>query len=81
VLEVEIPSKEDAKDGTALIFRKQELLEFSVCNVPANPYALAHLALSKSVSAKQDAARHDVAHNGSSVAPQFWGGFIGGGEV
>jgi HK97 family phage prohead protease len=41
VLEIEIPSKEDGKDGTTLIFRKQELLEFSVCNVPANPFALA----------------------------------------
>jgi HK97 family phage prohead protease len=41
VMEIEIPSKEDSKDGTSLIFRKQELLEFSICNVPANPYALA----------------------------------------
>jgi len=40
-VEIEIPSKEDSKDGTSLIFRKQELLEFSICNVPANPYALA----------------------------------------
>jgi HK97 family phage prohead protease len=40
-IEIEIPSKEDGKDGTSLIFRKQELLEFSICNVPANPYALA----------------------------------------
>jgi HK97 family phage prohead protease len=40
VIEIEIPSKEDGKDGTTLIFRKQELLEFSICNVPANPYAL-----------------------------------------
>jgi len=44
VMEIEIPSKEDApnggKDGTSLIFRKQELLEFSICNVPANPFAL-----------------------------------------
>jgi len=40
-VEIEIPSKEDGKDGTSLIFRKQELLEFSICNVPANPYALA----------------------------------------
>jgi HK97 family phage prohead protease len=40
-IEIEIPSKEDRKDGTALIFRKQELLEFSICNVPANPFALA----------------------------------------
>ena len=41
VMEIEIPSKDDSKDGTSLIFRKQELLEFSICNVPANPYALA----------------------------------------
>ena len=40
-VEIEIPSKEDGKDGTTLIFRKQELLEFSICNVPANPFALA----------------------------------------
>jgi len=40
-VEVEIPSKNDSKDGTNLIFRKQELLEFSICNVPANPFALA----------------------------------------
>jgi HK97 family phage prohead protease len=40
VIEVEIPGKETAKDGTTLIFRKQELLEFSICNVPANPFAL-----------------------------------------
>ena len=40
VIEIEIPSKEDSKDGTSLIFRKQELLEFSICNVPANPFAL-----------------------------------------
>jgi len=41
-VEIEIPSKEDSKDGTSLIFRKQELLEFSICNVPANPFALAN---------------------------------------
>jgi HK97 family phage prohead protease len=39
-VEIEIPSKEEGKDGTTLIFRKQELLEFSICNVPANPWAL-----------------------------------------
>jgi HK97 family phage prohead protease len=41
VLEIEIPDRETAKDGTSLIIRKQELVEFSICNVPANPYALA----------------------------------------
>jgi HK97 family phage prohead protease len=40
VIEIEIPDKETGKDGTTLIFRKQELLEFSICNVPANPFAL-----------------------------------------
>jgi HK97 family phage prohead protease len=40
VLEVELPGKKAAEDGTALIFRRQELLEFSICNVPANPFAL-----------------------------------------
>jgi HK97 family phage prohead protease len=40
VIEIEIPSAADSKDGTSLIFRKQELLEFSVCNVPANPFAM-----------------------------------------
>ena len=41
VIEIEIPDKATAQDGTSLIFRKQELLEFSICNVPANPFALA----------------------------------------
>ena len=41
VIEIEIPDKKTAEDGTYLIFRKQELLEFSICNVPANPFALA----------------------------------------
>ncbi len=41
VLEIEIPDKKTAEDGTYLIFRKQELLEFSICNVPVNPFALA----------------------------------------
>jgi HK97 family phage prohead protease len=65
VIEIEIPSKEDSKDGTSLIFRKQELLEFSICNVPANPYALSksneQLAMSK--------------ERGDNANP-FWGGLI-----
>jgi HK97 family phage prohead protease len=66
VLEIEVPSKEDGKDGTSLIFRKQELLEFSICNVPANPFALAHLGLTKGMKeTKQD--------SGSS---SFWGNII-----
>ena len=61
VIEIEIPSKEDSRDGTSLIFRKQELLEFSVCNVPANPFALAKAM----TEANQDISQ-----------PHFWGGFI-----
>jgi HK97 family phage prohead protease len=60
ILEIELPSKEDSKDGTTLIFRKQELLEFSICNVPANPFAL-------SKTAELD---------GSKTIPAFWAGFI-----
>ena len=65
VLEIEIPSKADSRDGTALIFRKQELLEFSICNVPANPYALAKNFEAVKTSIPQDFNR-----------PTFWGGFI-----
>jgi HK97 family phage prohead protease len=61
ILEIEIPDKETARDGTALIFRKQELLEFSICNVPANPFAL-----SKSIDRKQD----------KDTALNFWGNII-----
>ncbi len=42
VLKVEIPDpKKNAEEEAALIYRRQELLEFSICNVPANPFALA----------------------------------------
>jgi HK97 family phage prohead protease len=68
VLEVELPSKEDSKDGTALIFRKQELLEFSVCNVPANPFALAKAAESK------DSAWTETKQ--TATTPNFWGNLI-----
>jgi HK97 family phage prohead protease len=66
VMEIEIPDKEMAKDGTSLIFRKQELLEFSICNVPANPFALT----SEKVKGKSE-KRED----GSNAIP-FWGSFI-----
>ena len=65
VMEIEIPSKEDSKDGTSLIFRKQELLEFSICNVPANPFALAK-------SKEQLEMRNEKSDN----AFPFWGSFI-----
>jgi HK97 family phage prohead protease len=43
-LEVETVDRGKAEGGgekaTRLIIRRQELLEFSICNVPANPWAL-----------------------------------------
>jgi HK97 family phage prohead protease len=65
VIEIEIPDKETAKDGTTLIFRKQELLEFSICNVPANPFAL-----TKSIEATRTKKIQEL--SGS----MYWGGLI-----
>jgi HK97 family phage prohead protease len=65
VIEIELPDKETGKDGTTLIFRKQELLEFSICNVPANPFALA-----KSIGAAKPETTQEL---GGSM---FWGGII-----
>jgi len=41
VLKVDFPDMKKEPDGPSLIYRKQELLEFSACNVPALPFALA----------------------------------------
>jgi HK97 family phage prohead protease len=65
VIEIEIPSKEDSKDGTSLIFRKQELLEFSICNIPANPFALAKI---------MEAAKTEKSQELS--CSNYWGGLI-----
>ncbi|MDR2741654.1 MAG: HK97 family phage prohead protease, partial [Treponema sp.] len=65
VIEIEIPDKETGKDGTTLIFRKQELLEFSICNVPANPFALAKVM--------QEGKAETAQELGGSM---FWGGLI-----
>jgi HK97 family phage prohead protease len=65
VMEIEIPSKENSTDGTTLIFRKQELLEFSICNVPANPWALAKTIAEGKTETKQN-----------SCFPPFWGNLI-----
>jgi len=65
VLEIEIPSKEDSKDGTFLIFRKQELLEFSICNVPANPFALA-----------KNKEQLTVNNEKCDLTVPYWGGLI-----
>jgi len=65
VMEIEIPSKEESRDGTSLIFRKQELLEFSICNVPANPFALAKFSETAKTETKQELSQ-----------PDYWGGLI-----
>jgi HK97 family phage prohead protease len=65
VIEIEMPDKETAKDGTTLIFRKQELLEFSICNVPANPFALCKRNEQLKMSNEQCNNVH-----------QFWAGLI-----
>jgi phage head maturation protease len=65
VIEIEIPSKEDSRDGTTLIFRRQELLKFSTCNVPAKPFAL-----TKSIEAAKPETKQEL---GDSI---FWGGLI-----
>ena len=67
VMEIEIPSKDDSRDGTSLIFRKQELLEFSICNVPANPFALA-----KGMSYEKLAMSNERSVNASP----FWNCFL-----
>jgi HK97 family phage prohead protease len=65
VIEIELPDKETGKDGTTLIFRKQELLEFSICNVPANPFAL-----TKALPEGKPETTQDL------ICPTFWGGLI-----
>ena len=65
-IEIEIPSKEDGKDGTSLIFRKQESLEFSICNVPANPFAIAKMRR------EEEEGRSE---RGINAVP-FWNGLI-----
>jgi len=66
VIEIEIPDRETSKDGTSLIFRKQELLEFSICNVPANPFALAKM------NNEWSKAKNENTH----IVSSFWGNII-----
>lgn len=70
VYEIEIPDKETSKDGTTLIFRKQELLEFSICNVPANPFALAKNCEDEKTETKQELGCS------RTECSDFWNGLI-----
>jgi len=65
VIEIEIPDRKTQEEGTFLIFRKQELLEFSICNVPANPFALA-----KNIEAEKAELKQDFSLS------NYFGGFI-----
>jgi len=70
VIEIEIPAMEARTDGTSLIFRKQELLEFSICNVPANPFALTkNIETQKAVTAQE-------LNCSRTFGSTFWGGLI-----
>jgi HK97 family phage prohead protease len=78
ILEIELPSKEAQADGTSLIFRRQELLEFSICNVPANPYAL--------IKSNEQRAKSNekITHDSFDYEAKdevgklnFWGGMLG----
>ena len=76
-LEIEIPSVSDSKDGTTLIFRKQELLEFSICNVPANPWALVKPnALTKSNEEAPTKLALVMRNDKGTIAAHFWAGLI-----
>jgi HK97 family phage prohead protease len=66
-VEIEIPSENDSKDGTSLIFRKQELLEFSICNVPANPCALA-----------KNNEQLAMSNEKCGITTDYWGGLFHG---
>jgi HK97 family phage prohead protease len=75
VIEIEIPDRETAKDGTTLIFRKQELLEFSIYNVPANPYALAKYANAKTFEPENKETKQALSCPRTEDST-FWGGLI-----
>jgi phage head maturation protease len=60
-------------EGGTLIFRKQELLEFSICNVPANPWALAK-ALSK--RSEELGVSEELGGRRENIIPDFWGHII-----
>ena len=69
VIEIEIPDRKTQEEGTFLIFRKQELLEFSICNVPANPFALAK----NSEQRTENNEKNDLK---DLICSEYWGGFL-----
>jgi HK97 family phage prohead protease len=66
VLEIEwVDHAKQPEEKCDLIFRKQELLEFSICNVPANPFALRTDSLGEFGDAKFSTTNEDT----GSTAP------------
>ena len=59
VKEIEfVDHKKNPEETCVLIIRKQELLEFSICNVPANPFALRTDSLGVSGEAENSTAQN-----------------------
>ena len=52
ILKVEFPDAKSTAEGPSLIYRRQELLEFSACNVPGLPFALAERGAGGGLSEK-----------------------------
>jgi HK97 family phage prohead protease len=77
ILEVELPTKEAQADGTSLIFRRQELLEFSICNVPANPFALSKSSEKLVMSNEKGGDGFDYGAKDEPGKLNFWGGMFG----
>jgi len=75
VMEIEIPDRKTSEDGTCLIFRKQELLEFSICNVPANPFALSKVK-NRTYGSEELEVRNDKSDFRDQISHGFWGGLI-----
>jgi|GEM_PF-1972943 len=72
-IQVEIP--EDDKSDLKLIYRKQELREFSVCNVPANPNALVQLSAagpSKDINFYEGLMEPDYAYSSKVDLDEPW---------
>lgn len=74
VKEIEwIDHKKNPEEKCDLIIRKQELLEFSICNVPANPFALQTDSLGEFGLAKFSTAK-DAKRTGAPTARSVQGG-------
>jgi len=68
VKEIEfVDHKKNPEETCDLIIRKQELLEFSICNVPANPFALRSDSLGEFGDAKFSTAK-DAIRTGAPTA-------------